>query len=382
MGIKICNAINKGSSTSVPQQNKKFSFGDDQIPSSNLQKKDNLKSNGKYKTKQKIIINPINQKEYKINRLIGRGYYCKVYKCEQGNMSYSIKSILNHKGINNNNTNNANNNSKVNEDIIRSAYSKAVSHMKRDKEIISQLSSQFIIKIIDSFSIDSKPYIVYPYYNIDLFTILKQVKIIPEPIVKVILLQVYIGLSIMHQSNIIYRDLKPENIMIDTTNGMLKIIDFGLSVKGQSEEVLHKEICGTNEYISPEAITGMGYNTDFDWWGLGVLAYELTNGTPPFKGKTQMDIFNAILSQEPAFRDETSNELIDLISYLLKKDKEERISTENIPYHPFFRSVDYNGMLTMTYNNTLRNYVMKYKDYTSVVIDQPNHNCYHKANIY
>lgn len=378
MGNIICNAITKSSSTPTPQQpqNKKFSFGDDEIASSS--KKEILKTNNKYKSKQKIIINPNNNQQYKISRLVGRGYYCKVYKCDCGNETYSIKSILNLKNKSKNKGNSqsqSQNQSQGSKDlIIQSGYNKAVFHMKQDRDIISQLASQFIIKVIDSFSIETKPYIVYPYYNIDLFTILKQIKVIPEPIIQVILLQVYIGLSYMHQSNIIYRDLKPENIMIDTPNGMVKIIDFGLSVKGDNESVLHKELCGTNEYVSPEAIKGIGYNTDFDWWGFGILAYELANGTPPFNGKTQMEIFNAILTQELAFRDETSNELIDLISYLLKKDKDERISVENIPYHPFFRSIDYNAMLTLEYNDILRNYVKKYKDYTNIVIDEPTNN--------
>lgn len=84
----------------------------------------------------------------------------------------------------------------------------------------------------------------------------------------------------LHSRKIIYRDLKPENVLI-CEDGYVKIIDFGVSKKFEMEEVT-KTFCGTPEYLAPEMIHGTGHSYAVDWWALGILAYEMIIGFPPF----------------------------------------------------------------------------------------------------
>lgn len=115
------------------------------------------------------------------------------------------------------------------------------------------------------------------FKNGDLFNYLNQVKFFEEETVKFIMMQIYDVLIFLHSKNIIYRDLKPENIMI-SDEGFIKLIDFGLAKQLKNAEEKVGEICGTNEYIPPEVVNREKYNFNFDWWGFGILLFELLVG--------------------------------------------------------------------------------------------------------
>ena len=76
--------------------------------------------------------------------------------------------------------------------------------------------------------------------------------------------------------------MKPENVLVNS-EGVLKIADFGFSKKTQGR--CHT-ICGTYEYMAPEIILGKSYSNSVDWRSLGILMYELLEGTTPFEAET------------------------------------------------------------------------------------------------
>jgi len=94
------------------------------------------------------------------------------------------------------------------------------------------------------------------------------------------------GLAHLHDRNIVYRDLKPENLLLDA-QGYGKVADFGLAkfVLGPAYT-----FCGTAEYFAPEIIDPKGYTVAVDWWGLGILAFELMMGAPPFEADDPMQL--------------------------------------------------------------------------------------------
>lgn len=91
------------------------------------------------------------------------------------------------------------------------------------------------------------------------------------------------------QFNVIYRDLKPENIILDE-HGYLKLTDFGLAKQADFSNTF----CGTPEYVSPEMLDGSGHDKTVDWWALGIIAYELLSGIPPYYDKDHSVMFQNI----------------------------------------------------------------------------------------
>lgn len=219
-------------------------------------------------------------------------------------------------------------------------------NLKNEKRILNKLkklSNPFIINLYHTFQDPNKVYMLFDYCNGgELFFHLQKHGRFSESMVKFYAAEIYCAIHHLHRNNIIYRDLKPENIVLDS-NGHIKLIDFGLAKDEIKSDSKINTFCGTNEYIPPEVIRGESYNFNFDWWGFGVILYELLHGCPPFSDRcgNKNHIFRKICMEEPEYKG-ISVEAEDLIKSLLKKNRKDRIKPDFIPLHPFFNGIDFN----------------------------------------
>ncbi|KAL6650938.1 hypothetical protein ACP70R_009863 [Stipagrostis hirtigluma subsp. patula] len=101
---------------------------------------------------------------------------------------------------------------------------------------------------------------------------------------------------------------------------------------------------GTEDYVAPEIIAGRGHDFSVDWWGLGVVLYEMLYGRTPFRGLNRKETFYRVLTKQPELVGEKTP-LRDLIARLLEKDPDKRIGARGVKAHPFFRGVDWDRIL-------------------------------------
>jgi serine/threonine-protein kinase OXI1 len=101
---------------------------------------------------------------------------------------------------------------------------------------------------------------------------------------------------------------------------------------------------GTEDYVAPEIIAGRGHDFTVDWWGLGMVLYEMLYGRTPFRGQSRKETFYRVLTKQPELVGEQTP-LHDLIARLLEKDPEKRIGARGVKAHPFFRGVDWDRIL-------------------------------------
>ena len=114
------------------------------------------------------------------------------------------------------------------------------------------------------------------------------------------------GLEAAHQQGIVHRDLKPANLRI-TTDGRLKILDFGLAqlMPHASELGLTatatrtQDTSGTLPYMSPEQLSGEVADASTDIWSAGAVLYEMATAKRPFQQEVPALLINAILNQAP-----------------------------------------------------------------------------------
>lgn len=87
----------------------------------------------------------------------------------------------------------------------------------------------------------------------------------------------YVKILLINNSNPNFSDLKLDNLLLDT-DGYVKIADFGLCKEGMGYGDRTGTFCGTPEFLAPEVLTETSYTRSVDWWGLGVLIFEMLVG--------------------------------------------------------------------------------------------------------
>jgi serine/threonine protein kinase len=108
--------------------------------------------------------------------------------------------------------------------------------------------------------------------------------LIQESIISRFAWNILSGLYALHQQKQIHRDLKPDNILIESSFGLAKISDFGISKKLQSaNQPTTQTYTGTLCYMSPERLENKEYSFSSDIWSLGIVIYEMATGEHPFQ---------------------------------------------------------------------------------------------------
>ncbi|KRY58332.1 Serine/threonine-protein kinase N2, partial [Trichinella britovi] len=156
---------------------------------------------------------------------------------------------------------------------------------------------------------------------------------------------VTLGLQYLHDNKIIYRDLKLDNLLLDR-DGYLKIADFGLCKENMGFEDRTSTFCGTPEFLAPEVLSESMYTRSVDWWGLGVLIFEMLVGEPPFSGDDEEEIFDSIVNDDVRYPRFLSIEAISIMRRLLRKNPAKRLGSseadaEEVKKQRFFRLIDW-----------------------------------------
>jgi serine/threonine protein kinase len=123
-----------------------------------------------------------------------------------------------------------------------------------------------------------------------------------------VLVQLADALECAHKAGVVHRDLKPENLILSEHRGKpdhLKVLDFGMAKILETPSMApgvqitgRGEVHGTPEYMSPEQVEGREVGPTSDIYSLGVVAYELLTGVPPYSG-VRMEVLLSHCSAKP-----------------------------------------------------------------------------------
>lgn len=134
------------------------------------------------------------------------------------------------------------------------------------------------------------------------------------------------ALDYAHRFDIVHRDVKPGNIVI-SSNGRVKISDFGIAQLPSGNLTQAGTILGTPKYMSPEQVRGERLDGRSDIFSLGVILYEMFAGKAPFTGESLAAIMYQILHVAPADLATVATcppGIRQIVARCLAKDKAER----------------------------------------------------------
>uniref|UniRef100_A0A8C5WLT4 Serine/threonine-protein kinase N2 n=2 Tax=Leptobrachium leishanense TaxID=445787 RepID=A0A8C5WLT4_9ANUR len=272
------------------------------------------------------------QQDFRCCAVLGRGHFGKVLLAEYKNTNemFAIKALK--KG-----------------DIVARDEVDSLMCEKRIFETVNSVRHPFLVNLFACFQTKDHVCFVMEYAAGGDLMMHIHTDVFSEPRAVFYAACVVLGLQYLHEHKIVYRDLKLDNLLLDT-EGFVKIADFGLCKEGMGFGDRTSTFCGTPEFLAPEVLTETSYTRAVDWWGLGVLIYEMLVGESPFPGDDEEEVFDSIVNDEVRYPRFLSTEAISIMRRLLRRNPERRLGAsekdaEDVKKHPFFRHIDWNGLL-------------------------------------
>ncbi|KAF5357405.1 hypothetical protein D9758_005952 [Tetrapyrgos nigripes] len=283
--------------------------------------------------------------DFIINRTLGTGSFGRVHlvRSKHNLRFYAIK-VLNKQRI---------------------VRSKQVEHTNNEQAMLFSVKHPFIINLWGTFQDHTNLYMVMDFVpGGELFTLIRRSNVnkFPDPVAKFYAAEVALALNHLHSQDIIYRDLKPENILLNA-DGHIKIADFGFAKSCTS---VAYTLCGTPDYLAPELCQQLRYNKSVDWYALGVLAFEMLTGLPPYHqpDANPVVLYEKIIAGPTNIRwpSVITDNAKDIIMKLMEVDPSKRFGnmrngSGDVFSHPWFREVDWEKLamreITAPYQPTI-----------------------------
>ncbi|KTG31658.1 hypothetical protein cypCar_00003619 [Cyprinus carpio] len=215
-------------------------------------------------------------------------------------------------------------------------------------EILASCDHQYIVKLLDAFYYESKLWILIEFCAggaVDA-VMLELERPLTEPQIRVVCKQTLEALTYLHENKTIHRDLKAGNILL-TSDGDVKLADFGVSAKNTKTLQRRDSFIGTPYWMAPEVVMcetskDRPYDYKADIWSLGVTLIELAQIEPPNHEMNPMRVLLKIAKSEPptlAIPSRWSSEFSDFLRKALDKNVDNRWNALQLLQHPFVSNV-------------------------------------------
>uniref|UniRef100_A0A8C8HX73 Mitogen-activated protein kinase kinase kinase 4 n=1 Tax=Oncorhynchus tshawytscha TaxID=74940 RepID=A0A8C8HX73_ONCTS len=165
-----------------------------------------------------------------------------------------------------------------------------------------------------------------------------------EHVIRLYSKQTTTAINVLHEHGIVHRDIKGANIFL-TSSGLIKLGDFGCSVKLNNAQTMPGEVnstMGTAAYMAPEVITrakGEGHGRAADIWSLGCVLIEMVTGKRPwheYEHNFQI-MYKVGMGHKPPIPEKLSTEGKDFLGHCLESEPKQRWTASTLLDHPFVK---------------------------------------------
>ena len=180
--------------------------------------------------------------------------------------------------------------------VIRPAFTEDAHFLGRflqEARLVASLDHPNVLPVYDFGEHGGSPYLVIPYLPGG--SLADRIAGRPQPLPRVAAWLVQLGnaLDAAHARGVLHRDLKPGNVLVGN-DGRLVLGDFGIARLAEASTRLTATgtVVGTPLYMAPELARGAEATTASDRYALGVMAFEMISGRPPFVGLNPLSILH------------------------------------------------------------------------------------------
>lgn len=208
----------------------------------------------------------------------------------------------------------------------------------QEAEVLSKLRHENIITLHGIYEEDAYIFMIMELAERgDLSALLERHGRLEEYTAREYFKQVVVAVLHCHQLGIAHHDLKLENMLL-TADNTIRLTDFGLSVRLDSEGLIHDHYAGSPLYMSPEIFSLQPHTEACDVWSLGVCLYYMVTDIFPFFAETYNELEERVLFDQVVFPANMglSDNLRDLICRMLTKDPKQRITLAEVMQHSWW----------------------------------------------
>lgn len=251
--------------------------------------------------------------DFRLLRRIGQGAMATVYLAEQGSLARRVAVKV------------------LNADLARDE--EQVERFKHEARSAASMTHAGVVQVYEVGSSGEHHYFAQEYVpGGSLGDLLRREgRLSPGAVLKA-MWQVAEGLAAADQRGLVHRDIKPDNLMIDRS-GAVKVADFGLARLAEAGKRMTRAgvALGTPLYMSPEQVEGRELDIRSDLYSLGVTAFHLLSGAPPFDAETPLAVAMQHVNNAPPSLAEASPStpaaLAEIVDYLLAKEPGDRYAS-------------------------------------------------------
>ncbi len=256
--------------------------------------------------------------QIKIGTKIGEGGFGMVYQGVWSNTDVAIKQLKN--GI---------------------VTSKVLDEFNHEVELMAHLRHKHIVQLYGAVT-EKEPFCMVMEYMSggSLYRLLQSSISLSWQQRETIALDIAKGLDYLHEHKILHRDLKSLNVLLDEHH-TAKLADFGLAkIKADTSHSTqtHGSVAGSFAWMAPELFSNENCTKASDMWSYGMVVWEITSRTIPFKNAQLPYMTTCILTKDepepiPTECKQQSPKLAHLIQFCWQKDKTKRATTSQVIEH-------------------------------------------------
>ena len=252
--------------------------------------------------------------QYEVGRLVGRGGFADVFEAHEPRLArrVAIKAVRPDAGVS----------------------AELIDRFQREARAMAGLRHPHVMEVYTVGASHEVAYFVMPLVDGEsLKSRIAREGALPLVEVMRILVEAAGALEAAHRAGTVHRDVKPDNIMLEGDAGRVLITDFGIATAlgGDTSSFTRAGFVGTPRYMSPEQATGEATDHRADIYSLGVVAFEMVVGRPPFETKSVQAMIAKHLTEEAPplrfLRPECPERLARVVAKCLAKDPGARWSS-------------------------------------------------------